>query len=86
MNNNEIKSALTKLANSDLRAARKGGLVCITDTKRGICDLTFDAAAKTYSLDACATYLGQKHEVIAQGKAGVIRAALVNLYKVEVDA
>jgi hypothetical protein len=85
--NNEIKTALTKYANSDLRAARKDGHILITQTKRGLCELTFDAQAKTYLLVVCITDpFQEKAEVVAQGKAGVIRAALVNLYKVEVDA
>ena len=81
-NQNELTEALNRFAASDLRAAKKDGLIYITESKRGCLVLEFDALSKIYSLAVSASYK-QSHEILAQGTASTVRQALVNLYDVE---
>ena len=80
--NNELTEALNRFAASDLRAAKKDGLIYITESKRGCLELEFDALSKIYSLAVSASYK-QSHEILAQGTASTVRQALANLYDVE---
>ena len=86
MSNNEL-AALNKLSNYHLRLARKGGELCITETKLGNLELDYDSDSKTYTVtvlpnwrtcgpDACP-------ELLISGKAGPVRAALEAAYSVE---
>lgn len=72
--NNELKTALTKIANQDLAHARKGGVI-VTDTKAGNLDVKFDGAVYTIH-----TTQGVK---LVEGKASVAREFLITSYQVQ---
>lgn len=73
----DINQALTNAAKTDMRIARKSGVLAITDTKQGMVELTYEAAAKEYKI---AAFHGGA--LIASGKAGHVAQALKNLYTV----
>lgn len=73
-----LNAALIRYATSDLRCARREGAMLICQTKRGLLDLSY--VDGTYTLATS----GPAVEVLAQGKAGVVRPVLVSLYDVVV--
>ena len=77
MNAADLNADLLRFAASDLRAARREGSIMITQTRRGLLSLSYDAGRyvlSTTGLDA---------EVIAEGKAGAVKAAIAGCYDVQ---
>jgi hypothetical protein len=67
---------LARLAEEDMRRARRDGTVLIGYTKRGTVRLSFDAAAKTYQLQDSGSWR-------TSGKEAFIKAQLVKLYVIQ---
>lgn len=72
----ELAAALTKIAKSDLRLARKGGYMLIGQTKRGTLALRHSDGVYTLSTQ------GVDAAVIAQGKPAVVAPVLASCYEV----
>ncbi len=72
----ELTAALTKIAKSDLRIARKEGYMLIGQTKRGTLVLRHSDGIYTRSTR------GSGSAVIAQGKPGVVVPVLAGCYSV----
>lgn len=79
LNTNEIENARQKAATTDMRRARKNGVLAITDTTQGVVELSY--ADGTYTLARMATY-SQTGCEIATGKAAQVKPALAALYTV----
>ncbi len=72
----ELTAALTKIAKSDLRTARKEGYMLIGQTKRGTLALRHSDGIYTLSTQ------GSDSAVIAQGKPAVVVPVLASCYSV----
>lgn len=72
----ELTAALTKIAKSDLRIARKEGYMLIGQTKRGTLALSHSDGVYTLSTQ------GVDAAVIAQGKPAVVAPVLASCYDV----
>lgn len=76
MTDDELIAALTKIAKSDLRIARKEGYMLIAQTKRGTLALRHSAGVYTLSTQ------GIDAAVIAQGKPAIVAPVLAGCYSV----
>ena len=66
-----------KAAETDMRRVRKSTAMAITDTAKGIVELTYEHATKTYTL---AMFHGG--QVLATGSAKQVKPVLASLYVV----
>lgn len=73
-----LQEQLEKYAESDLRLARKKGMIGLAQTKLGLLNLHYNANDRTYELVQC----GAEPTTIASGKKSVVKAAIVAAYDV----
>jgi hypothetical protein len=81
--NSAITAQLGKFAASDLRIARRDGMMSICQTKRGTLTVTHEAGVYTVSALAPG---GLSAVVLAIGKPAAVRPVLASLYDVTVEA
>ena len=65
-------------ATTDMRRARKAGVLAITDTKRGVVEVSYEVGYKLYAISEF-----QGGKIIAKGRAGEILPVLAALYTVD---
>lgn len=70
-----LQTTLTKFAKQDIKIAKKSGIVCVTDTKEGNIEITFENETFTFSTLWTSNNLGQFSEKEAVKK-------LASLYQV----
>lgn len=86
MNATEIEKALEKYATSDLRLAKRHGMIMVAQTKQGNVEITHADGVYTLTKQGTARYMGADAKVLAQGKPAVVRPVLAALYDVVVES
>jgi hypothetical protein len=79
MNQAQIEKARAQAAKTDMGRARRNGVLAISDTTKGVIELTYENGI--YTIQVMATFYQQGSEIV-RGKASEVAKVLATLYTV----